>query len=223
MGPHYLFGGLMGQGTNQELEGGRELDYLAQKDTYLGSMLRRIISAVNTTAKNASVSAIGLFPTPPKVDSIQVQGTFSANTNTVITPSEILHWTLTHNQQVHKGVRYFTEIDNSPNFLQPHVYDHGTSRTGFLPLPTMDGNGATQIYYMRSYVQYHGSDPAEPTVLGGLSNATKIVMTGSSKMSLLSSTGSGTAQPTGTQGAKGLGEVLTRPAPTAKRSVVQHS
>jgi hypothetical protein len=212
----------MGQGINQQFEGGDELNYLTQKDTYLGKFLRRVVEAINTTAKNASVSAVGLFPTPPKIDSINVAGTFSADTNSITTTSEHLHWTLEHNQQVHKGVQYFSEIDQDPNFTQPHIIPHNTSRSGFLNLPANDNNNAPIAYYLRSYAQTQGSDPSEPTVLGGLSNPTKILLTGTSKMSILSSTGSGTASTTGQQGGKGLGTVLTRPAPTTKRSVVQH-
>jgi hypothetical protein len=213
----------MAQGRNQELEGGVELNYLAQKDTYLGKILNRIISAVNTTAKNASVSSVGLFPTPPKVDTINVAGTFSSDTNTITTTSEHLHWTMTHNQQVHKGTQYVSEIDTDPNFTQPHQVFHGSSRSGFLNLPAQDDNGGVQTYYLRSYAQTQGSNPSEPTVLGGLSNPTKIVLTGGSKMSLLSSKGSGTASQTGQQGGLGLGNVLTRPVPQPKRSIIQHS
>lgn len=203
-------------------EGGPELAYLSQKDVYLGKFLRRVVEAFNTLATNASVSAVGKFPTPPPVDSISVQGTFSANTNTITAPSEILHWTLTHNQELHKGIRYFTEIDTDPSFPSPHIIDHGTSRSGFLTLPTMDNDGATHTYYMRSYPQYHGSDPGNKTILGGSTNPTAIVMTGTSKTSLLSSTGSGTAKADGQQGGQGLGKVLTRPSTGPKRSVVQH-
>jgi hypothetical protein len=213
----------MAQGTHAQLEGGAELNYLSQKDTYLGKILRRIIEAVNTTAKNASVSSVGLFPTPPKVDTINVAGTFSSDNNTITTTSEHLHWTLTHNQQVHKGVQYFSEIDTDPNFTQPHVIAHNTSRSGFLHLPALDDSGAVQPYYLRSYAQTQGSDPSEPTVLGGKSKPIQILLTGTSKMSLLSSKGSGTAQQTGQQGGKGLGDVLTRPVPQPKRSIIQHS
>jgi hypothetical protein len=209
------------QHTN--FEAGSELTYLSQKDAYLGKFLRRLVDAMNTSAQNAGVSAVGKFPTPPPVDTIDVQGTFSSNSNTITTPSEILHWTLTHNQQIHKGIKYFTEVDTDPSFSNPHVIDHGTSRSGFLTLPTMDNDGATQNYYMRSYAQYPGSDPSEKTILGGTNNPTAIVMTGTSKTSLLTSKGSGTAKADGQQGGQGLGKVLTRPATGPKRSVVQHS
>jgi len=208
------------QGKNGLLFGGQELTYLSQKDRAFGTLFQRIINAVNNIAKNTSVAAVGKLPAPPKVDSIAVQGTVDATNNVITCPSEHLHWTLTHNQAVQKGVQYMTEIATEPNFLQPHVVDHGCSRSGFLSLPAKDNSGNTQTYYMRSYAQYHGSDPSHPTVLGGFNNATKIVMTGSSQSSLLSSTGSGTAQPTGQQGGKGLGTVLNRPAPGPKRNAL---
>ncbi len=206
------------RGENQELQGGRELNYLSQKDTYLGTILGRIISAVNTMAKNTSVAAVGKLSPPPPVDGINVQGTQVGDTITC--PSEILHWTLTHNQEIQKGIRYFSEVDTNPSFTAPHVIDHGTSRSAFLTLPKMNNNGDTHTYYLQSYAQYHGSDPSKPTVVGNLGSATKIVMTGTSRTSLLTSAGSGTASPNGQQGGHGLGKVLVRPAPGPKRNTL---
>jgi hypothetical protein len=222
----------MANGENQKLDYGRELVYVDQHDQYLGRLLKRVIDGVNTLATNAGVSAVGKTAPPPKIDSITVQGTLAGNTITC--PSEILHHVLVHNQSVQKGIKYFSEIDTSPNFPQPHVIDHGTSRSSFLTLPTYS-SVANQTatppvptnYYLRSYAQGPGSDPCEPTVLGGLNGATVINMTpptGStgSVTPLLSSTGSGTAQSTGQQGGKGLGTVLQRPTPQAKRQLVKH-
>ena len=202
---------------NQQLEGGRELNYIAQKDTYAGSLFSRIIEAVNTGFKNAGVAAIGNLSPPPPIDTINVQGTLS---NGILTsPSEILHHTLTHNQAIQKGIRYFSEIDTSPEFLSPHVIDHGTSRSSFLTLPTNNNAAVKQTYYLRSYAQYRGSNPCKPTVFGNIGGAIGIQMSGQSNTSLLTSAGSGTASPTGQQGAKGLGVILNRPAPRPKRSV----
>lgn len=214
----------MATGENAQLEFGRELPYLDMKDTYLGSILRRIINAVNQTASSASVSPVGKVTPPPKIDSIQVQGSLNNTTNVLTCPSEILHWTMTHNQTLSKGVKYFTEVDTTPQFTQPHVIDHGTGRTGFLHLPTYSStanatNSQPTTYYMRSYAQYPGSDPCEPKVLGNFSGATQVVMTGTSVTALLSSTGSGTASTSGQQGGKGLGTVQQRPKPQTKRSV----
>ncbi len=205
------------RGENEILVGGRELPYVNIRDPYTGSLFDRIIKAVNTLAKNAGVAAVGKVSPPPKIDAINVQGTLSGSTMTV--PSEILHWTLTHNQPVAKNIRYFSEIDTNPSFPAPHVIDHGSSRSAFLSLPKMDNTGTTQTYYLRSYAQMPGSDPSPPTVHGNTGGAIGIQMTGSSKTTLLTSAGSGTASPNGQQGGHGLGIVLDRPAPGPKRNV----
>lgn len=209
------------QGKNSQLQGGQELVNIQQKDVYAGSLFRKIIEAVNTLAANVSVAAVGKLSPPPPVDSIQVQGATDSNAGTVTSPSELLHFTLTHNGEVTKGVQYLTEISTDPQFSAPHVLDHGASRSGFIHLPALDNDGNVQAYYLRSYAQYHGSDPSKHTVLGGLGNPLKILMTGASKTTLLSSTGSGTAAPNGQQGGKGLGVVLTRPVQGPKRNLTQ--
>lgn len=207
------------QGSNEQLQGGQELSYIAQKDAYAGTLFGRLIQAVNTLAKNAGVAAVGKVSPPPPIDTINVSAPAPVNGIITIPQSEILHWTLQHNQEVSKGVHYFSEVDTSSAFTNPHVIHHGTSRTGFLSLPTNDASGAPHTYYLRSYAQYPGSDPAKPTVLGGLNGAVGIQMGGTSKTSILPSTGSGTAAPNGSQGGHGFGVVLTRPAPGPKRQV----
>src|ERR1700675_5052282 len=124
----------MANGENQKLDYGRELVYVDQHDQYLGRLLRRVVDGVNTLATNAGVSAVGKTSPPPKIDSINVQGTQTGNVITC--PSEILHHVIVHNQSIGKGIRYFSEIDTSPSFPQPHVIDHGTSRSSFITLPT---------------------------------------------------------------------------------------
>jgi hypothetical protein len=205
------------QGRNSDLQGGQELSKLTQKDFDNGSLLKRIIAAVNSLAQNTGAAAVGKLSPPPPIQSITVQGTQSGNTLTA--PSEHLHWTINHTQELQKHVNYFTEIATEPNFLQPHVIDHGSSRSGFLSLPAQDSNNNPQAYYMRSYPQYPGSDAQKHTTFGGAAGATKIVMTGTSKTTLLPSTGSGTASATGQQGGKGMGTDLVRSAPTTKRSL----
>jgi hypothetical protein len=203
-------------GKNSDLSGGQELSKLTQKDFDNGSLLKRIIDAVNSVARHASVAAVGKVDPPPPVNSIQVSGTQSGNTITC--PSEILHLTLTHNGELNKGVQYLHEISTDPNFsdANTHIIDAGSSRSLFTHLPSLQNDGVTpQVYYHRAYPQYHGSDAQKPTVLGGLAAPTKIVMTGTSKTSLLPSTGSGTSNTRG----QGLGVVLTRSAPQPKRSV----
>jgi hypothetical protein len=204
---------------SNQLDGGQYLQYINLKDVFTGQLFSKIITAVNQLAQNVGASAVGKLAPPPPVDAINVSGTTMNNGSMIQCPSEFLHWTLTHNGAVQKGIQYLTEIATEPNFLQPHIYDHGCSRSGFLNLPTLDSNGNTQTYYMRSYPQYHGSDPAKPTVLGNLGNPVGIQMTGASQTSLLTSTGSGTAQSTGEQGGHGLGINLQRTTPAPKSSI----
>lgn len=207
-------------GLNGRLTGGRELSYVYEDDSYYGSLFRKIINAVNSLADGVAASPVGKVSPPHPIDSVQVQGAYNSGTNTTTCSGELLHWTITHNQSVKKGVQYLSEIDTSPNFSQPHVVDHGCSRSGFMTLPTFLSDGhTTQTYYLRSYAQYHGSNPQKPTVFGGMNNPTKIVMSGTTGTTLLSSQGSGTAT-NGQQAAKGLGTVLTRPSPGPKRNLV---
>jgi hypothetical protein len=222
------------QARNAILEGGQELSVISQKDFNHGSLLRRIIDAVNSLALNVGASAVGKLSPPAPIDSIQVSGTQSGNVITC--PSEHLHFTVTHNSELNKGVQYIHEIATEPNFLAPHIIDSGCSRSVFTHLPSVQADGVTpNTYYLRSYPQYHGSDPQKATVLGGLASATQIRLTpptvtvaagGAAQIipipsaaNILPSTGSGTAATNGQQGGKGLGTVLTRPAPTTKRSL----
>lgn len=202
------------------LDGGRELQAVQMRDEMAGTLFGKIVDAVNSLARNAGVTVLGNTPAPPKVDSIQIKGSLDAKTNILTCPGESLHFTITHNQSVSKGIHYFSDLATDSNFTQPHTIDHGTSRSAFLTIPTFLDDGSTpQTFYLRSYAQYPGSEPCSPTVLGNFDRATLIKMSGTTASTLLPSTGSGTASPTGQQGGKGFGTVVRRPAPTSKRSI----
>lgn len=210
------------QGKTAQLEGGQELTAIQQKDFNNGTLLQRIIDAVNSVAQNLGAAAVGKLTPPPPLQSVSVQGTLNtaSNTLTVPTNTELLHWVLNHTQPVVKGVQYFSEIDTNKNFTAPHVYSHGASRSGFLHLPTFLSDGVTQQpFYLRSYAQYPGSDAHEPVVFGGLASPTKIQMNGITALTFLQSTGSGTAAANGSQGGQGLGTSLVRSQPGPKRQL----
>lgn len=208
----------MARGKNSQLSGGRALAHVTQKDALTGDLLQKIIQAINSLADNTGAAAVGKLPPPDPIDSHQVQGAYDSETNTTTVSGETLHFTLTHNSALKKGVNYISEIDTDPNFSRPHPIDHGTSRTGFVNLPALDNDGADQVYYLRTLAQYPGSNPNKPTVFGGVNGPTKIKMTGTSRASLLPAQGSGTAA-NGQQGGKGMGVVLNRPAPGPKRNL----
>ena len=189
------------------LDGGRELAVLRQNDPLQGTLIGRIIDALNRLATNVAASPNGELPPPEPVDLITVKGTLAGNTLTA--PGEILHFVHTHNAPINRGIHYITEASaNDPNFSNPHQILDTTSRSGFVHLPANDDTNTPVAYYVRVTAQYPGSGPTRPTVYGGLQGATKILMTGTTSMSLLTSQSGGTAKPG--QGGQGLGVVRSR-------------
>lgn len=184
-------GGIFGN-----LSGSRFLAKLYAKDAEQASFMQKIINAVNTVAKNAAVGPIAEVPPPPPIDNINIK-----------TAGEFMHVTLNHNRPVNKGINYFVEVANEPAFKAPIVHQIGASRAAPpIQLPTLDDDGNTQPYYVRAYAQYPGSKPSKVNTFGGALTASPITMGGTTKMTLLPSTGSGTASPTGQQGASGFGK-----------------
>ena len=192
------------------LDGGELLSEVEQRWPKLGILLRtRFQTAVNTVAQAAGVAPVGQVSAPSSPQGVDVA-----------VAGEMMHVSIADNAPLQRGIRYFTEVANNPSFTQPIVIDHGASRTSHpFPLPTMDSNGNTQSWYVRSYSQLPGSQPSVPVVFGGTS-PTAVQMAGSTKLTLLPSTGSGTASGNGQQAGSGLGKTLLRGAPPAAKRTV---
>lgn len=171
------------------------------RDPKLGQVLEGIAGALNTVATNAGVSPVGDIAAPKAPDAVAVK-----------VAGEMMHVSISHSGPLQRGVRYFTEIATEPSFAQPIVIDHGTSRTPHpFPLPTYIDAGGTKInYYVRSYAQNPGGPPSPPTVVGGKGNPTKFNMGGTTQLTPLASTGSGTAPNTGQSAGQGLGTFQRR-------------
>jgi hypothetical protein len=183
-----------------QLTGGRYLTDLFTKDSLQANFLKTVITGINTLATNVAASAVGTIQPPPTINNISVN-----------TGGEILHATATHNGTIQKGVQYLWEVSpGDPAFGNPHVFDTGSSRSLITTLPTKNSSGATINYYLRAYSQYQGSMPTEPTVHGVAGAPTAINMGGNTRLTLLPSTGSGTANTQGTQAGWGLGKILQR-------------
>lgn len=196
---------------NGNLSGGRALTRMMQTDAITGNLFQRIITAVNNLGQNAGVSPTGQREAPTAPNSLSIKAT-----------GGYVHAQITDNNPLNKGIHYFVEADTNPSFSQPIVIPHGPSRTIHpFPLPAFDDAGNAQSWHFRSYSQYPGSLPSEKTVFGGASGATPVSVGGATNMTLLPSTGSGTASPNGTQGGSGFGKVSVRPAQGPKRSVGQ--
>lgn len=184
------------------------------RDRETAAALRLVEQAINRLGKNLGADPTSDRASPPDVQQLQVK-----------TSGEMAHVVIQDNNPIAKHVNYFVEYANEPNFLQPHVEHLGTSRTRVLNLPTNadspDGGvtpGAQQQYYFRAYSQYAGSKPSKYVNYGG-HLAAPVTMTGSTSMTLLPSTGSGTAANNGQQGGYGFGHFLNRSAPQPKRNV----
>jgi len=192
-------------GQGGALDGGRELSVIDQKDWQIGSLFKRIIDHVNGLGQSLQASGNGEVPAPKAPDSVSVK-----------VSGELMHVQINHTGELNRNTHYFTEIGVNDNgaFSQPVVVFHGPSRTSHpIFLPTfVDGGVTKNNYYVRVYAQTAGGPPSPVTIAGGATNPTKFQMAGSTNMTLLSSTGSGTAANTGQQGGWGFGKVQKRPS-----------
>jgi hypothetical protein len=170
--------------------------------SYLAAAFTRVMEGVNGLGNNLAGDPTGTKDPPPTIQGLTVK----AN-------GGIVHAVITDNNAIQKGAHYFVEYSNEPNFLQPHVVHLGVSRSmNPLTLPAQDDNGNPQSFYFRAYSQYPGGHPGKAIFFGG-SVATKVNPGGTNKLTLLPSTGSGTAAASGQEGSSGFGKVLYRANP----------
>lgn len=197
--------------TQAKLEGGRYLADLFQKDSIQASLIQKLIDAINAVSDKTGTNPVGESAPPPPITYVNAKAS-----------GELLHVVLTHTPSVPvtRAVNYFVEVDNSPNFPQPHVFHLKSSRELITHLPTFDDNGNKQTYYVRGYAQYPGSKPTVATPFGG-TKPQSITMGGNTNLTLIPSTGSGTAGLNGQQGGFGLGKypVSIKPNPKSFKNV----
>jgi hypothetical protein len=198
---------------NNQLDGGAWLNEVGQKQPRLAALLQKMIDHVNNGFKALAATGGGEIgpPAPPASVTVSAAAT-----------GETVHVQISHPDPfLQKGAQYFTHVGvNDPNFVQPLTIDHGASRTPHpFTLPTMDSGGATVKYYFRSFAQYHGSARSPYTYWGTEQSPTAVTLNGSTKHTLLPSTGSGTGDNSGRQPA-GLGDTLVRaPGNKPKRTL----
>ncbi len=189
----------MSTSTKGTLSGGRALTQWVQNNPTQGSLLQKIITAVNTLADNTTSSAVGRSAPPPPINALNVK-----------VAGEYAHVTITHTGNIQQGVHYFVEAANNPQFNGAHPIHFGTSRTRDpIHLAANDDAGNPQKWYLRGYAQYPGSDPSAPVAYGGTS-PTAITPTGTTQLTWQPSTGSGTASNSGQQAAWGFGRIQRR-------------
>jgi len=180
------------------------LKQVPQIGNYLSNALQLLQDGVNNLGKNVAVDPVGTLPAPPPIQQLSVK------TN----GQGLVHAVITDNNAIQKHLNYFVEYDTDQNFGQPHVVHLGASRSmSPMILPAQDDNGKPQKFFFRAYSQYQGSDPG-PKIQSGAA----VDPGGTQMLTLLPSTGSGTASANGREGGSGFGKVLTRPAITQKKA-----
>jgi len=181
----------------------KEVNYLRMFKpigSYLAAALERLELGVNNLGEHLAADPTGTLPEPPPIQSLAVKAS-----------NGDVHAVITDNNPIQRGLHYFVEYSSEPAFLQPHVVHLGVSRSmSPIRLPAFDDKGNPQVFYFRAYSQYPGSHPGQKVLFGGTS-AASVNPGGTTNMTLLPSTGSGTAAPTGQQGGSGFGKVLRRP------------
>jgi hypothetical protein len=183
----------------------KELNYfrsLPGFGSYLATALTRLMDGVNNLGDNLAADPAGTKDPPPTIQAITVK----AN-------GGLVHATINDANPIQRGLHYFIEYSAEANFLQPHVVHLGASRSmSPLTLPAKDDNGNAQTFYFRAYSQYPGGLPGKPIYFGGTA-PTAVNPGGTNQLTLLPSTGSGTAAPSGQESASGFGKVLYRAGP----------
>jgi hypothetical protein len=182
----------------------KELAFLKQVPAignYLANALQRIQDGVNRLGQHIGADASETMPAPAPIQNLTVK----AN-------GGLVHAVISDNNPIQKNLHYFVEYDTDPNFSKPHVVHLGVSRSmAPMTLPAKDDSGNPQTFHFRAYSQYPGALPGPAINFGG-QTPTAVNPGGSGQLTLIPSTGSGTAQSTGEQGGSGFGKVLFRGA-----------
>lgn len=188
----------------------REITFMKQIPfigNYLASGLQKLQDAVNQLGVTTGAAAVGKTAPPPPVNGVNVKAADGS-----------VHVTINDNNPIQKGINYFVEHSTSPTFVGAHVVHLNASRGTILTLPGMTDDAVDQTHYIRAYSQYQGSDPGPKVNFGG-TTPSGVLPGGSVMMTLLPSTGSGTAAGNGEQQGYGLGKVLFRPGATTTKRV----
>jgi hypothetical protein len=163
----------------------------------LGPMFQNIQDAINQAAKASGVDSTQHTsqPNPPAKLSVKTAG-------------ELAHVTIEDNSARTRARNYFLEYSNKTSFSPANTYtEHlGVGRHKVLNLPTNDDNGKPHNWYFRTYSMEPGSKKASAHVVYGVAGApTAVTMGGTTNLSLLPSTGAGTAPSNGQKAGQGFG------------------
>ncbi len=142
----------------------------------LAEMMLSIQQAHNNIEAQVNGNSTGGPPPPPKVDAVNVTG-----------QNGFLHVAIQHDADFYRGVKYYAEHADNPQFTNPHPVYMGDVRNISIPV----GAGPR---FVRAYAAYSSSHPGEPVYHGSMAQPIA-VDPGGSGPALLPPQGSGTGQP----------------------------
>lgn len=175
---------------------------------YLVRGFQDLEEAVNHISKDIGVNPTGTLPQPPPVKALSVKTSTDG----------FMHIAINDNSPISRNLRYFVEYATDPSFQGAHVLDLGASRTHPpFKLPAKDDGGNPQSFVFRAFSQYPDSSPGKKVNFGG-TTPTPVTPGGTTQMTLLPSTGSGTDSSLLPRGGEGLGSFLVRSASGPKRT-----
>ena len=156
----------------------RNLDYIREKDPRLYEALADLERQQANITQQANGNVTGHPAPPPPIDGLKVAGSNG-------------HFSIAIQDQTpsFRGVNYYVEHADNPNFTNPHVIELGAARNHNVFL----GNVTR---YWRAYSAYSSSEPSAPAYQGDASTPLPVAGGGAIPgPEFLPSEGSGTGAP----------------------------
>lgn len=126
----------------------RNLNDLRSEDQKLYETLTDIVSQVNNVAQQTNSNPADVVEAPPAISSLNVTG-----------QNGFFHGAIADHNHIYRGINYFVEHADNPNFTDPQIVHLGPSRNFTLQL------GNTTRYW-RAYSSYGSSPPSSPAYHG---------------------------------------------------------
>lgn len=161
----------------------RNLDEIRARDPKLYEALIDIINGSGTVAQQVNGNPSGQPQAPPPVNGVKITA-----------QDGFAHVSISDENQIYRGIRYYVEHADNPNFTSPQIVPMQDSRNTVVPI-----GRATR--YFRVYSAYSSSGPSAAVYHGDASQPIAVAGGGNFDVPYVSAQGSGTgAAETGLSG-----------------------
>lgn len=130
----------------------RNLDEIRSRDPKLFEALQDIRNGIVAMQQQTNTNPQGEPVPPPAISSVSVKGR-----------DGYAHVSITDNSNIYRGIRYFVEHADNPQFTNPIVVPLNDSRNAAIPV----GN---QTRYFRAYSSYSPTAPSAAVYHGDAAN-----------------------------------------------------